>query len=115
VDSGRRLEVGPNGDWTPERLLAAAAESAVMTSFLELAEEELFEVLGYVSSAGIEIETGMSRVVRIVVRPCIIVAPGAEVARGRKLLARALERSIVASVLTGVLRVDADVTVLGAS
>lgn len=112
-DSG--LEVGPDRRWTAERLLMAAAESAVMTSFLALADEQAIEVLGYVSSACTELGPGPDRAMRIIVRPCVVVARDADVVRARRLFDRALEKSSVTSALAAVPRIDAEVIVLGSA
>ena len=112
--SGSRLDVGENGKWTAERLLMAAAESAVMTGFVAMAEAQDLEVLGYVSSAGVESATG-THALRVVVRPCVVVASPADVARAQALLARALERSPVARALENVLRLDPQVVAIESS
>jgi hypothetical protein len=107
------LEIGPDGKWTADRLLMAAAESAVMTSFLALAEEQALEVLGYVSSA--RVEQGPRLAYRIIVRPCIVVARDTDIDRAKGLFAHAFERSAVATALAAILRIDAEVIVLGRS
>ena len=113
--SGSCLDVGSSGKWTAEHLLMAAAESAVMTSFVAIANEEGLDVLGYVSSAGTESETGAPSAIRVVVRPCIVVAREADLARARELLRRALERSPVARALGSALRTDPEVVVVESS
>ena len=110
--SGRRLDVGGNDTWSAERLLMAAAESAVMTSFLGLAEEQGLDVLGYMSSAGTEVVAGSPPSLRIDVRPCVVVANPADVARAQALLPRVLDCSPVARALAGALRLDPQVVAI---
>ena len=93
----------------------AAAESAVMTSFLALAERECLEVLGYVSSARVERGAGPDRAFRVIVRPCIVVACDDDVVRARSLFASALTQSALATALAAFVRVDADMVVLGSA
>lgn len=113
--SGRRLDVGENGKWTAEQLLMAAAESAVMASFVELARAQDLDVLGYVSSAGVENASGDPAALQVVVRPCIVVASAADAVRANALLAGALEGSPVARALAGALRLDPQVVALDCS
>jgi organic hydroperoxide reductase OsmC/OhrA len=110
--SGTRLDVGPNGNWNADQLLMAAAESAVMASFIAAAEEEGLEVLGYMSSAATESEVGGRPVLRVVVRPCIVVSCEPDVARAHALLSRAIERSPVAKALAAALSVDPEVVAI---
>lgn len=110
--SGSRLDVGATGHWTAEQLLMAAAESAVMTSFLALAGEEGLEVLGYMSSAGTEGAAGPGAAMRVLVRPCIVVAGEPDAASAEAMMARALDRSPVARALKGVLLVDPQVVAI---
>ena len=109
--SGSRLDIGDNGQWTAEQLLMAAAESAVMTSFVVLAREDGLEVLGYMSSAGTEGGEG-TPALRVVVRPCVAVASPADAARAQVLLGRALDGSPVARALAGLVRLDPQVVAL---
>ena len=113
TSSGSCIHVGPAGRWTAEELLVAAEESAVMSSFVALAESEGLEVLGYVSSAAMADGEGSD--IAVAVRPCIVVAREADRARARDLLTRAVEGSPVCRALGGALRVDPDVVVIGSS
>ena len=110
--SGRRLDIGGNDTWSAEQLLMAAAESAVMTSFLGLAEEQALDVLGYMSSAGAVAADAKAPTLRIVVRPCVVVARPADVARAQALLAHTLDHSPVARALAGALRLDPQVVAI---
>ena len=112
TSSGSRLEVGRNGRWSAEQLLMAAAESALMTSFVALAEAEALDVLGYVSSAGTERGGTGSGSIRLALRPCIVVASETDRARAQDVLARSLDRSSVLRALTGAVRVDPQVVVV---
>lgn len=104
--SGVSLRVGPDGEWTPEDLLLAAAEAGVMSIFLALAAKEAVEILGYVSSATREnCDAGLA----LVVRPCIVLARGADEARVRQLLGRSLELSPVARALRAALRIEPEI------
>jgi hypothetical protein len=70
-------------------------------------------VLGYVSSA--RVEQGPRLAYRIIVRPCIVVARDTDIDRAKGLFAHAFERSAVATALAAILRIDAEVIVLGRS
>ena len=110
--SGSRLDIGSNGKWTAEQLLMAAAESAIMTSFVALAEAESLDVLGYMSSAATESTAGTPPRMQVIVRPCIVVAQAPDVARARELMAQAVEHSPVGRALAGTVRVDPQVVVI---
>lgn len=111
--SGSRLDIGGEGQWTAEQLLMAAAESAIMTSFVALAEAHGLDVLGYVSSAAVETTAGPPASLRIVVRPCVAVADPGDVARAEALLERVREHSAVARSLEGTVHLDPQVVAIG--
>ena len=115
AESGCSLSVGPGGEWTPEQLLVAAAESSLMTIFLRLADEQGLGVLGYVSSAGAAFDPDTPVRMSIVVRPCIVIGRQEEREPVERLLARAVEVSPVARALKDALRIDAEVIVVASA
>ena len=109
--AGRHLRVGPSGEWSPEQLLLAAAESSLMAAFVEIAGKRGLEVLGYVSSAGLTRRGDRGRV-RLVVRPCIAIAAETDRDRVHALLREARERSHVARALGRSLHVAPEVVMI---
>ena len=109
--AGQFLHVCPEGDWSPEQLLLAAAESSLLVAFTRLAKERGLEVLGYVSSAGITRSPRRGHV-RIVVRPCVAIAQAADESLVHELLGRARETAPVARALGHSLRVAPEVVLL---
>ena len=110
--AGCDLHVGPEGDWSPEQLLLAAAESGLMTAFVELARERGVEVLGYVSSAGIQTPRHPGSPVRLVVRPCVAIARESDRLLVHELLAKAHATSPVARALGRSLKLAPEVVLL---
>lgn len=109
--SGQHLHVSPEGEWSPEQLLVAAAESSLLTAFVALAQERGLEVLGYVSSAGITSAPGAGHV-RIVVRPCVAIAREADEPLVHELLRRARATAPVARALGHSLQIAPEVVLL---
>jgi organic hydroperoxide reductase OsmC/OhrA len=110
---GCGISVGTTGEWTPERLLAAAVESSVMTHFLELADQAGLEVLGYVSAGGTVAAPGETRGLNVVVRPCVSIADEKDAPAVHRFLLAARDASPIVRSLGGVTTVEADVIVLG--
>lgn len=110
--SGQHLHVGTEGDWSPEMLLLAAAESSLMKEFVELARDRRLELLGYVSSAGITESSRPGRHVRLVVRPCVAIARESDRPLVHELLAKAHAASPVARALGRSLRLAPEVILL---
>lgn len=74
TEAGASLNVGPGSEWAAEHLLALAAATCFMTTFLHLAAEEGLEVLGYLSSGSLEVPSDPDEVPRVVLAPCIVLA-----------------------------------------
>ena len=110
--SGNHLRVGADGDWTPELLLLAAAESSLMKEFVELARDRHLEVLGYVSSASMARPDHAGRHVRLIVRPCVAIARESDRPLAHELLARAHAISPVARALGRSFRLAPEVMLL---
>jgi organic hydroperoxide reductase OsmC/OhrA len=70
---GSPIRVGHAGEWTPERLLALAAASCFMSTFLRMADELGIEILGYVSAADVELPLEPARPT-IRLAPCIVIS-----------------------------------------
>jgi organic hydroperoxide reductase OsmC/OhrA len=105
--SGSSLIAGEGAAWSPDDLLAMAAASCLMRTFLRLAAEDDVPVLGYVTSATLEFSSAESPAVRV--RPCIVVPIDIEPEQVLSLCRRVTEVSPVAKVLAGRLAVEPDV------
>lgn len=85
---GHELRVGPNDEWSPERLFSIALQSALMETFLALAEEFDLHVVGYLSSGRLE-DGRESDGARFVLQPCVVVLEESDQRLAESLLARA--------------------------
>ena len=112
---GCGISVGAAGEWTPERLLAAAVESSVMTNFLGLAEAAGLEVLGYVSAGEVTTQPSGACRVKVVGRPCVSVGRENDVAAVRRFLTAAQAASPIVRSLGDTTTIEADVVVLGSA
>jgi organic hydroperoxide reductase OsmC/OhrA len=75
----------------PEQLLLAAASSCQLLSFLAMAARSRIDVLSYDDEADAVMPADVrpARITRITLRPHIVVAAGADLAKARKLVGRA--------------------------
>ena len=75
----------------PEQLLLAAASSCQLLSFLAMAARSRIDVLSYDDDADAVMPEDVRpvRITRITLRPRIVVAAGADLAKARKLVGRA--------------------------
>lgn len=110
--AGCSIRVGSTGEWTPEELLLAAAESSLMAAFLGLADQAGVEVLGYVSAAELTLATDAAARTSIVVRPCIVIGREQDREPVERLLRNAVDQSPVARALRDALRTDPEVIVV---
>jgi organic hydroperoxide reductase OsmC/OhrA len=83
----------------PEQLLLAAASSCQLLSFLAMAARSRIDVLSYddEASAVMPEEERPVRITRITLRPRIVVAAGADLAKARKLVVRAHNACYIAN------------------
>ncbi|MEW6323281.1 MAG: hypothetical protein AB1635_19600 [Acidobacteriota bacterium] len=88
------LTVGRDAGITPECLLAAAANAALMVAFLERAAAAGLAVLGYVSASRFEPAVEVPGGARLVLLPSMLVAAD-DVDRAGKLLQEALAEAPV--------------------
>jgi organic hydroperoxide reductase OsmC/OhrA len=105
----RSLTVGRDGDWPPEQLLLLAAESCFMSTLLTLAADEGVDVLGYVSSAHLNVPSLPAEMPVISLAPCVVVASDEDAARIASCTRRAERESPVARLLGSQLRVAVDI------
>jgi hypothetical protein len=98
---GALLEIAEFGEWTPGRLLNLAAQSSVMFEFLRLAEEEVLEVLGYVSSGEVSLSSIGEEEGRLILSPCIVVRDDTDAGRARSLLEEAMASSPICCAFRG--------------
>ena len=85
---GHELRVGPEHEWTAERLFSIALQSALMGAFLRLAEESGLRVLGYLSSGYLK-EASEVEGPRFMLQPCVVVATEDDRRLAEHLLVRA--------------------------
>jgi organic hydroperoxide reductase OsmC/OhrA len=94
----------------PEQLLVVAASSCQLLSFLTLAARSRIDVVGYEDDAdGVMPEDDHpTRITRITLRPRIRLAPGSNLDRARRLVAKAHEQCYIANSLKTEVVVEAD-------
>jgi organic hydroperoxide reductase OsmC/OhrA len=103
---GACLTAGDLAAWSPDDLLAMAAASCLMRTFLRMAAEEHVPVLGYVASAG---TTTSENSVAVHVEGCVVVDGDCDQQRAYDLLQRAKGTSVVGRTLGNRLTVHAAV------
>src|SRR5262249_27712559 len=107
---GHELPVGRGaGGWSPEQLLLLGAESSLMESILAAAHEADVEVLGYVSSAHLELPDERGALPRLTLKPCIVVASVDDHQRARLMSATVARTSLAGRLLGNRLHVGLDV------
>ena len=107
---GRELVVGRGaGEWSPEQLLLLGAESSLMESILAAAREVNVQVLGYVSSAHLDVPDERGGEPRLTVKPCLVVASLDDRQHARLMSAAVARTSLVGRLLGKHLHVGLDV------
>jgi len=86
----------------PEQLLLAAASSCQLLSFLAIAARSRIDVLSYADDAEAIMPEDQKpiRITRITLRPKIVVAPGADLDRVRRLVEKAHDACYIANSLS---------------
>ncbi len=82
---------GHEGVWSPEDLFVASINSCVMSTFLAFAERAGLAFTAYESDAEgrVELTDGKLQVTTVVLKPRVTLAPGADPAKAREILAKA--------------------------
>ncbi len=82
---------GHEGIWSPEDLFVASINTCVMSTFLAFAERAGLAFTAYESDAEgrVELVDGKLKVTTVVVKPRVTLAPGADAAKAREILAKA--------------------------
>ena len=107
---GRQLPVGRSADgWSPEQLLLLGAESSLMESVLAAARDADIQVLGYVSSAHLDVPDEPDAAPRLTLKPCIVVASVDDRQRARLISAAVARTSLAGRLLGKRLHVGLDV------
>ena len=107
---GRELLVGRGtGEWSPEQLLLLGAESSLMESVLAAARDADVQVLGYVSSAHLDVPDEPGAAPRLTLKPCIVVASADDRQRARLMSATVGRTSLAGRLLGKRLHVGLDV------
>lgn len=109
---GGTMTIGEANSWPPEDLLAGAAASCLMRTFLGLAGADGVEVLGYVASAHASAPEG--GVLALEIQTCVVVKQGVDLNRVHALGGRAKETSPVARALGDRLTLRLSVRTVGA-
>jgi len=97
--------------WAPEHLLLAGVEGSLMDSFLAAAQDADIDVLGYVSSAQLDLTDEPGALPRCTLRPCVVVGSPGDARRAALLTESAAARSVGGRLLGDRLRVIVDVRV----
>jgi organic hydroperoxide reductase OsmC/OhrA len=106
---GACLTAGDLAAWSPDDLLAMAAASCLMRTFLQIAAKEHVPVLGYVASASTNTsDSGVA----VHVESCVVVDGECDQQRASDMLQRARGTSVVGRALGNRLTVHAAVRVL---
>lgn len=92
----------------PEQLLLAAASSCQLLSFLALAAQAGIDVVAYSDDAEAIMPAGRTpmRITQVVLRPRIVVAPGADLDQVRQLVEQAHDGCYIANSLTAEVVLD---------
>src|SRR5262249_19050503 len=107
---GHELRVGRGaGGWSPEQLLLLGAESSLMESILAAARDADIQVLGYVSSAHLDVPDKPGAAPRLTLKPCIVVASVDDRQRARLMSASVARTSLAGRLLGTRLHVRLDV------
>jgi organic hydroperoxide reductase OsmC/OhrA len=109
--SGASVCVGEDAAFTPEDLVAAAAATCVMRTFMQLAAEGSVPVLSYTAVAHVESGRGPIRP-HVFVRECVLAPDDAQASRVIRLCEQAARVAPVAQLLGDRLTVQADVRIL---
>jgi organic hydroperoxide reductase OsmC/OhrA len=97
----------------PEQLLVAAASSCQLLSFLAVAARARIDVIEYTDTAegAMDMADKPQRVGRIVLRPRVVVARGADEQRVRHLVELAHEHCFIANSLNSEMTIEAQIEV----
>jgi organic hydroperoxide reductase OsmC/OhrA len=107
---GHALSLGRgDGGWTPEQLLLLGAESSLMEAVLTAARNAGIDVLGYISSAHLDVPVEADAAPRLTLNPCVVVASVDEAQREALLSTAGAEASLVGRLLGAHLQVGIDV------
>ena len=90
---------GPLGYWSPEQLFVAAANACLMTTFLAIAENSRLSFESYSSCATGKLEKmeeGGFQITRIVVKPRLTLAPGEDMRKASRVIAKSEEHCLIA-------------------
>ena len=109
--SGASFDAGDRASFSPDDLMAAAASSCLMRTFLQLAAEGQVAVLSYAANAHVESGRGPLRP-RVHVRVYVTASEGTDSRRITLLGEQAAHISPMAQLLGERLRVEHDVRVL---
>jgi organic hydroperoxide reductase OsmC/OhrA len=99
---------GEAGRWTPEDLFVAAVDLCTMTTFLFFAERRKLTLLGYESRAEgvLEFVDGGYRFTRVVLRPRLTLADGADESAAAEALGEAHEACLIGRSVSAEVRIE---------
>jgi organic hydroperoxide reductase OsmC/OhrA len=106
---------GPGGQWTPEHMMVAAAESCTLLTFFAYARRRGVKVVSYESSAKATLgrdEDGLTRFTQLVVRPVVRVEDAESATAARELLEGIAEKCFIGASLRHEPLVEATVEVV---
>jgi organic hydroperoxide reductase OsmC/OhrA len=110
TERGEPIRVGPAASLSPQHLLALAASSCLMTTFLRLAGDAGVSVQGYVSSARLCETPGAEP--EVALAPCVVVESDTDRARVEQLWPQAIEHSPTLRLLGTHLQIEPSVRVV---
>lgn len=102
---------GHEGFWSPEDLFIAAINVCVMSTFLAFAERASLAFTAYESEAEgrVELADGKLQVTTVVVKPRVTLAPGADGAKAREILAKAEANCLISQSVKTKVTVEATI------
>jgi hypothetical protein len=107
---GHELHLGHGaGGWSPEQLLLLGAESSLMESILAAARDADVQVLGYVSSAHLDMPDERGAAPRLTLKPCMVVASLDDRQHARLMSAAVARTSLAGRLLGNRLHVGLDI------
>jgi len=102
---------GPGDAWSPEHLLLASVEACFLFTFRAIARLSKVEFvdLELDASGTVDRQEGVTRFTEIVLRPRLLVPPGADRARAEALLDKAKRACLVSASLSTPIRMEPEV------
>src|SRR5574341_340742 len=103
---------GREGQWSPEHLLVSSLNACFMLTFLAVAEHSSLPLTGFSSTATGKLERVAGagyQITEIVVKPKIVLASAADVARMPRILEKAKENCFISNSIKAAIKVEPEI------